>query len=219
MKISVVTVCNGEPKHPYLMLKEFKQTLSNFGYTPTILGWQEEWKGLMTKPMRMLDWLESGKCTADYLIIPDAYDVLFCRSPEEVVERYKKFNCSMVIGAESNCFPEAGMACDFPQVDSPFKFLNSGFIVTTPEAELKMLQSMNPRAIGGDMNGFEPNDQYYTQLEYFKQPCSMKLDTEARLCLNLHGVENWRDYDPCVFHFNGDKSPPYKAELLSLLGL
>lgn len=219
MKITVVTVCNGEPKHPYLMLKEFKQTLSNFGYTPTILGWSYPWHGLMSKPMRMLDWLESGRCQADYLIIPDAYDVLFAKSPEEIVERYQTFNAPWVACGETGCFPEAGMACDYEQVDSPLKFLNSGFIVTTPEAELAMLRSMNPYAIGGDREGYEPNDQYFVQLEYFKQPCKMALDTEAKLCLNLHGIDNWQDYDTCAYHFNGNKEPVCRAEIFQKLGL
>jgi hypothetical protein len=223
MSAEIITVYDKIPVHPYLFVDKFHKSLETLGHKATVLGFGQEWRGLMTKPLRMREYLESGACKADYIIQADAFDVVWAKGPDEIVERFKEFECEFVASGEMNCFPEVGMACDFPQVDSPLKFLNSGFIVATPDAMLAMLRSMNVEAKGFDRveNGkrINPSDQYYVQLEYFKQPCHMKIDTEARLALNLCGVPDWTIYDPCAYHFNGDKEPACRADIFKKLGL
>lgn len=224
--IEVIAIYNRIPEQGYYNLQEFHKSLRKFGYEAKVLGLSEPWGGLMTKPKKLKAYLASGRCKADYVIFVDAWDVVFAKSPDEIIERYKTFGSALVIGSEINCFPAAGMACDFPPTDSPFKYLNSGCIVGTPQAILAMLESMKPDAIPDDYqiseeSRWEPNDQWYVQLEFHKQPVSMRLDYEAQIVLNCCNVdeEMMRKYDPCIYHFNGgSKQSNVKDIVFAILG-
>lgn len=189
----------------------------------------------MTKPRHLKAYLESGECKANKIIFADAYDVLFADSPEAIAEEAED---TWVSGCEENCFPEAGMACDFPQTESRFKYLNSGFIVSTPDQMLAVLESMNLHQIPGDHrlpNGqwSNPNDQYFFQLEFCKQPIPMRLDYQANIVLNLCNiVEGELDFSgdkikcnvtgsfPKAMHFNGGaKTGPFPERVLRHLKL
>ncbi len=219
--IEVIAIYNREPVQEYYSLSEFHKSLKKFGYRAKILGLSEPWKGLMTKPKKLLDYLQSGECTADHIIAIDAWDTIFAKSPDEVIERFKEFTTDILIGSEIACFPEVGMACDFPHTESPFKYLNSGVIVGTPKSVMAALVSMKPHSVPDDYQvsetyRHEPNDQYYWQLTFHKQPVAMKLDYDAKVVLNCCGVseEEMRKYDPCIFHFNGPaKEYPYKQDI------
>lgn len=234
----VITIYNRTPTQDYYLLDQFHDSLARFHAPATVLGLGKHWGGLMTKPKHLKRYLESGECKADHIILPDAYDVVFQDSPDEIIEKFKSFNCDFLAGAEENCFPEAGMACDFPYTESPYKYLNSGAIISTPDAILQVLRSMDPESIEDDHRKedgtmHEPNDQYYYQLEFIKQPVNMKLDYNCFIVQNLCNVqESDLIFDtsrivnritgmmPSIFHFNGgSKTSGIAAPILKKLGL
>lgn len=220
MSVSVITVYNKDPEQDYYCLDEFHASLVKFNEQAVVLGFRFPWGGLMSKPKYLKAYIGYDLCKTDHIIITDAWDVVFQQSPDEIIEKFKAFNCDWVAGAEENCFPESGMACDFPHTESRYKYLNSGFIVTTPDAMWEVLKSMNPESIPDDYTRpdgtrHEPNDQYYYQLEFIKQPVKMKLDYNCELVMNLcNAEESHLDLSfpiknvitgtiPAAFHFNG----------------
>lgn len=50
MSIQVVTVSNRMPTEPYYHFGAFLKSLEKFGVQPVVLGWNQPWNGLMTKP-------------------------------------------------------------------------------------------------------------------------------------------------------------------------
>jgi hypothetical protein len=63
----IVTVANRIPsreREPYYRPDVFFESLRRFAITPgaglTVLGMNEEWRGLMTKPRRLRNWLRAG---------------------------------------------------------------------------------------------------------------------------------------------------------------
>jgi hypothetical protein len=227
--IETILIYDRIPTEPYLHLAECLKSIRQFGYEPKQLGLDKKWGGLMSKPKFLKAYLDSGECKAEFIILCDAFDVFLVKSPDEIIKRYKTFNAPTVWGSEMNCFPEVGMACDFPHdaPHSPFRYLNSGFVVTTPQAMKTILDSMKPDSVPDDYqisegNWFAANDQWYHQIEFHKQKVKAVLDYDAELVLNCCGVdeEMAQKYDPCAFHLNGGcKTQPIAEYVKRVTGL
>lgn len=214
MSVEVVTVMNRIPdpvRESYYKPHVFFKSLERFGVKPTVLGLNEEWGGLMTKPRRLRQWLREGKATAETLIVCDAFDIVFVAPPDEVAEEYRRGwpGPPIVFNAEKGIFPRAELAHRFDDVPGPWKYLNSGFMIGAPERILAMLEAMWLDEIADDhpckdelhytpckeepswragLNN-NPNDQGLYQLMYSAQVVPMALDHQARLCQALSGCE------------------------------
>src|SRR3990167_7485184 len=110
MNCTVVSVCNRIPdrnREPYYRFGTFVASLERFGVSPVILGLNQEWRGLMTKPRRLREWLRSGACTTDLLFVTDAFDVVFAAPPDEVVAEIVRHwsHDEVVFNAERGLFP------------------------------------------------------------------------------------------------------------------
>lgn len=230
MKTEVVCVSSTAPKESYYIFEAFKASVRRFGVEPKILGWREHWGGLVTKPRRFREYLRKGQNEGDILIVCDAWDVVFAAHPDEIAEMWsgKWHDKQIVFNAERNCFPRGDLAPAFEQLAelymsaSPWKFLNSGFMVGRPEQILALLESMDLDSIPDDhqlpdRSWFNPNDQEHFTLAFLKQPVPMALDYNADLCMTGHGTTvDQLDFSeprikqsitgtyPMAFHFNGD---------------
>ncbi len=236
MKVQVISVSNRLPTEPYYKFNEFQQSLRRMGVEPTILGWQQKWSGLMTKPRHLRRYLRDGQSKADMLIVCDAWDIVFQRHPDEVVAEFDRFGSAIVFNAERNCFPRGDLADRFPDPGTPWRYLNSGFMVGSPQAILALLEAMNLDAIPDDYKRpdggwFHANDQEHFMLAYLEQPVKMALDTEARMCQTMHGSELSEidlsgekmrnlvtDTIPLAFHFNGGSKNTVMPPMLTKLG-
>lgn len=245
MKTEVVCVASWEPPQSYYIFRQFKESVRRFGVEPTILGWHEEWKGLMTKPRRFREFLRAGRQKGDVLIVCDAYDVIFAAHPDEIGQRWAE-RCpwkSVVFNAERNCFPRGDLAPAFDAiaekqlVTTPWKYLNSGFMIGIPSEILALLESMNLDEIPDDhqlpdRSWFNPNDQEHFTLAFLKQPVPMALDYGAELCMTGHGttvdqldlseprIKNLiTGTRPMAFHFNGDAKNTLQPAILAHMGL
>ena len=235
--MKVITVSNKVPTQPYYCWAAFNESLQRFGVTPLVLGMGEHWGGLMTKPRRLRDYLRSNY-TGEVIIVCDAWDVVFARSPEDVAkefydERYE--DTKILWNAEKNFFP-FNPDLDFPETGTPYRYLNSGFSVGYDNAYLTLLESMDLDSIPDDHvdpagQHVNPNDQEYFQQAFCKQPVPMMLDKDAIICQTLHAVEaseldltNERIRNtvtgsyPMTFHMNGQKEL-WRDALLTKLDL
>lgn len=235
-KVQVVAVCNRVPTEPYYKFNEFQQSLRNLGVEPTILGWQQHWGGLMTKPRHLRRFLRDGKFTGDLLIVCDAWDIFFQRHPDEAVEDFQRMGAAIVFNAERNCFPRGDLAPQFPDPGTPWRYLNSGFMMGAPSAILALVESMRLDEIKDDHRREDgtwvhPNDQEYFMLAYLEQPVKMSLDVQAQLCQSMHGsteeeldlsgplVRNLvTDTVPVAVHFNGGSKNTVMPPILKKFG-
>ncbi len=140
MDYTIVTVSNRFPQEWYYLHKEFFKSLNNHkillvDYTPA----GRTWNGLTTKPKWLYDALLSGAVDTKYMIFTDCWDLVFATEPDEIIDIYKCMNADIVISAERNCFP-TDLKERYDELallegqNSPYKYLNSGFIVGETEA-------------------------------------------------------------------------------------
>lgn len=193
MNVRVVTVTNRIPTEPYYRFCAWKNSLARFGVEPSVLGMDEPWHGLITKPRTLLRWLRSGACKdVDCLIFTDSWDVAFAASPLEIATEWSAIGRPWICGAERNLFPPADEKA-WPESGTPYRFLNSGAIISTPSQMEELLTVMNPDALPGDYerpdgSHYHANDQETFQQLFLKQPIPMRLDTECRFVWNLCDV-------------------------------
>ncbi len=222
MTTTVVTVSNRIPTEPYYRMGAWKESLARYGATPVVLGMDERWDGLVSKPRHLLKWLKSHYAEMDCLIFTDSWDVLFVKSPDDIAKEWNDIGEPWICGAERALFPPADTSV-WPQCSSPYRFLNSGAIISTPAAMLAVLETMNPDALPNDHQKedgsmFHSNDQAWLQELFLRQPIPMLLDTECRFIWNLcdvpyesmrvNGEGEFFNVDtksfPGILHANGD---------------
>lgn len=232
VSVEVVTVMSRWPdpvRESYYKPGVFFSSLERLGTKPTVLGLNEPWGGLMTKPRRLREWLRAGNCKSETLIVCDAFDIVFTRPAQEVAEVYRREwpGLPVLFNAERALFPRGELAYAFEDVPGPWRYLNSGFMIGEPGQILAMLEAMWLDDIASDHKGtssldggagtwVNPNDQGHYQYAYAAQPVTMRLDHACVLCQTLSGC-SLTDFDlsgdrlrniekdthPMVFHANG----------------
>lgn len=55
-----------------------------------------------------------------------SYDVILAGSPSELLKKFVQSGSQLLFSAESFCWPEWGLAEQYPEVGSGKRFLNSG---------------------------------------------------------------------------------------------
>lgn len=215
----VVTVCSHIRPEPYYHYVDgFLGSLAKLGVEPVVLGFNEGWEGLITKPKRLRHWLRNV-CPEDEIVIAcDANDVVFQEHPDSIAERWQSLwpERPLVWNSERNLFPRSDLAEFFPETGTPWRYLNSGFMIGTRNDMLTMVETADWDSFPVDQQVFEettivynghipftgsavkvyqpqewvsPNDQGDYQEIWSKMPVPMALDTKAELCICCHGSE------------------------------
>ena len=91
----------------------------------------------------------------DVVLFTDAYDVFYADNLETITERYLSFNTKAVFSAELYCYPDDSIANEFPESNTPYRYLNSGTFIAQV-GELKKMFASSTVADDGD-------DQLYYQ--------------------------------------------------------
>ena len=244
MKVEVVTVVNRTPgaHEPYYRYDKFINSLSRFGVSPTILGMGEWWGGLMTKPRRLREWLRAGGARGELLAVTDAFDVIFSSPPDEIAAAIGRRD-EVLFNAERGLFPRTDLAYAFPDVGSPWRYLNSGVIIGKPDRIHQLLEAMRLDEIvddfisgdglhGGGGVHIDPNDQGWYQYAYAARPVPMSLDVKCEVAQTLSGCDGsefvWKDgvcqnkitgSTPIIWHFNGGAKNELMPQFLDKWGL
>lgn len=236
MSTRVITVSSRVPREPYYHYDKFLKSLRNFNVEPTVLGLGGNWQGLMTKAFEYREWLRGGGDKAGQVILCDAWDIVFAMHPDIIgalcIDHYGD---AVVFNGEKACWPRADLADTFPDLGTPWRYLNCGFICGPAQLILQMLEAMNLESIGLDRKlpdgrKIEPNDQGEFQKLYGSQPVRMTVDCECLISQTLSAC-TLDEFDlsgefirnkvtgtaPGVFHFNGgsknDLMPQFLAKL------
>lgn len=98
------------------------------------------WETHRFKDKMLLNYLES-KCKEEIILVTDAYDTFFLADEKEIIEKYKGFGKDIVFSAEMNCWPDLVLAKEYPEVSTPFKYLNSGAFIGKTETIYNCLTS------------------------------------------------------------------------------
>lgn len=223
MNYQIITVSNREPREWYYLTEQFKRSLNGHPYKNIAYLEDDWWRGLNTKPKWLWRAINDGTINSEYIIFTDSWDLVFMAEPEEIMETYGFFGADVVVSAEKNCFPaDTKDGFDKFETTSPYKYLNSGFIVGKTESILKCLEAMDLPNLKDDYFDEERNcavhgnDQWEWQKIFLKQPAHIELDRMQILCQTLHDAD-MNDFDfigkrmrnkvtnsyPCVAHFNG----------------
>jgi len=219
----IVTASNKRPEAWYYLYDQFKQTTA--AYNPLVLNEQlmgSSFNGLGTKPRWLYKAIKDKIIDTSHIIFTDSWDMIFCTSPLEIMERYISFSHPIVVSAERNCFPD-DLKAEYDKLESPtpYKYLNSGFIVGETEAILEILEAMDlPNQPEDhrrpDGSNFHLNDQALWLEQAIKHPELITLDRYQTLSQTLHDV-SIDEFDfsearirnkltgsyPCTLHFNG----------------
>lgn len=218
----VVTAANKAPSQDYYCWDAFNKSLARYNCEPVVLGWEQEWKGLMTKPNLYFEWLRGHNLPDEPIVICDAWDIVFAADPNEIYAEFLDVagHSEILWNAEKTKFPPSEL--HFPETGTSYRYLNSGFAVGYPMAFQRMFEWMKLDTIGFDRQDgdrkIEPNDQLYFQKAYVESRIPMALDAKAEICQTLHGVEESElDFSgdrirnvetgsyPICFHMNGHK--------------
>jgi hypothetical protein len=66
--------------------------------------YKSSWNGYIDKILYMLDTIKNIP-DDDVVCFIDAYDVLINSTAYDILEKFKSYNCRLLLGAELNCFP------------------------------------------------------------------------------------------------------------------
>lgn len=234
--LTIVTVANRRPSENYFCFDEFFASARKFGHEPLVLGKEPgEYRGLGSKPKLLKRALDAGKITTPYVLFVDCFDVVFASDPDALTV----FDLdALVIGAETNCFPDASLADQHPESGTRFRYVNSGFMFGRTEAMKEFLAEMNPEQYlddgETDANLFivQSNDQDTVMRMHLFGKTPTQLDTSAYMVANLCGlgpddieltplgvrVTETQTY-PVAWHFNGNaKTSGLREIILKHLG-
>jgi len=186
------------------------------------LGTNVEWKGTdMSGPgggmkANLLRDYVNTLPDNDVVLFTDAYDVFYADDLETITERYLDFNTKAVFSAELYCYPDDSIANEFPESDTPYRYLNSGTFIAQV-GELKKMFASSTVADDGD-------DQLYYQKLLLSNEFDMTLDYEGYIFqthedatgINSSGqLYNPRtDCCACIYHGNGGDNTKEKFNAL-----
>jgi len=142
----------------------------------------------------------------DIIMFVDGFDCFINANIDDILKRYFSFRKELVFSAEKLCWPDQGIADQFPETGG-YKYLNSGTYIGTVGA-LKILFEKDIED--------HADDQLYVQLEYLSNKHDMVLDWESYIFFCLSGIEDsiavneWNQLvntetncTSCVLHGNG----------------
>lgn len=250
MSLQIVCVADKYPVHDYLVRgwEALNASLDRFGYELTILGWNRPWGGLGSKPKLLKRAIDSGEIESKCTMFVDAFDVVFTRSPSEILQSFiEDFNglsdgAKVVWNAEKNCFPDASLEMYHSKTESPYRFFNSGLSIGFTAAYDQCLTEMDVLSWVDDYQKpdrtwVHRNDQDDWMRRFLFGQCpgqvKMELDPECDLFWNMvnvtpdelelipGGVRNLTTgTEPMALHFaGGSKTAGLMEPILSHLKL
>lgn len=120
MNLLLITTCDNPNHEGWIRLKN---TLDKHGWKYELIIHKFEF-GRQLNVVK--DWLNKYQGEATHIIYVDAYDNICFGSPDEVIDKFKEFKTDFLISAEKACYPHPERAIDYPEHESPWKYVNGG---------------------------------------------------------------------------------------------
>jgi hypothetical protein len=162
MKIKFLTTASNPTNEGWLALE---RSLVKHGWDYQLIV--VEWRGYASKLLDLYDYLKSGaEDETDLIIYSDSYDSIMLASPNEVLEKFKKYYLRRIEGlevesddkikvaienkppqilwyAERACWPYGEWTYLYPDSPTPYKHLNGGGFIATPQQIINLIE-INP---------------------------------------------------------------------------
>jgi hypothetical protein len=197
-------------------MESFCKSVKIFGnYVNCIV--EHKWDGYYDKIFNIL---KNIKDVPDNEIIcfVDGYDLFVNSKTDEIIDKFLKYKCDLLFGAELNCYPEnetLKKTMDAIKCLTKYRYVNSGGYIGYASAIRKLLIWKSPVEIKKICE--EGTDQLYFA-EYFIAN-NVQLDYRQKIFQNMYRV-SWREISvknnrfynkkideyPCFVHFSGGSS-------------
>ena len=206
--------------------KRFVDSTITYGFPYVCLGFGKPWCGndmakgaggghkvvLLKEYLQQFD--DDDK---RYIIFSDCYDAVLSAPPNLIISKFRELQQSLdadiIFSAEAKLWPDFSLVSQFPDVGTPYKYLNSGGFMGTIKDVKKLIQT--------PIESYD-DDQLYYQREYLKSVkkeinLKIKLDAKAEIFQTLsshfehievnNGISKVKnkltDTTPMVIHGNG----------------
>jgi hypothetical protein len=218
-KFYYITVAT-KPNH---VLDKIKERIEKNKEQLIVLGGQEDrligWEGNQNfgvKLREVSDFLKSPFLDKDDIVLfTDAYDVIYCGTKKEVIEKYLEIDHPIVFGCEKQCNPDPKRASEYKFTDTEFPYLNSGMFIGRVWALRKCI--LNYKYNDND------DDQRFWTTQFFENPHLITLDYNNNLFLKTVDMDErnyymdttdyiavYRGENPLFVHINGPDKTPIK---------
>ena len=206
--------------------KRFVDSTITYGFPYVCLGFGKPWCGNDMakgaggghKVVLLKEYLEQfDDDDKRYIIFSDCYDAVLSSPPNLIVSKFRQlqqsFDADIIFSAEAKIWPDYSLASEFPDVGTPYKFLNSGGFMGSIKNIKKLIKT--------PIESYD-DDQLYYQYEYLKSvrketSLKIKLDAKAEIFQTLsshfeqitidNGISkvknNLTNTTPMVIHGNG----------------
>jgi hypothetical protein len=201
---------------PHHILDKIKERIEKNKETIYVLGSHEDrqigWEGTRNFGVKLREVYYFLKRPAleenDIVLFTDAYDVVYCGTLKETMERFLHMNKPIIFGAEKQCNPDPKRATEYKEVNQEFSYLNSGMFIGRVWALRKCMEEYEYKD--------SEDDQRYWTTKFFKHPELIGLDYENELFLNTvdmqtpffyldkdHYMAMYKTANPLFVHVNG----------------
>ncbi|XP_063724565.1 procollagen-lysine,2-oxoglutarate 5-dioxygenase-like [Symsagittifera roscoffensis] len=121
------------------------------------------------------------------IIFTDAYDVIYVGGgmSEKIEAAFDGHQVDVLFGAEVFCWPDDELSVEYPEVESPYKYLNSGGFIGKLSAILELLSGVE------DLKNHDDDQRFFTHKylsNLIEKKYSIGLDTSAKIFQNLNGA-------------------------------
>jgi len=177
-------------------LDRLKKSASKHGFEVTVLGLehqtsyknkQNQDRAFAIKTKVIKNYIKD-KNDNDILLYTDAWDVLVYQgSLALLLEKYNKFNKSIVFSAEKNLWPDNPRASEYGDTkDKPFPYLNAGAFI----GKIGALKKYCEEYTKNNNNSDRTIDQLFWSDVYLSNKNDIGLDTQAEIFLSLFNTSD-----------------------------
>ena len=189
--------------------ERLQATAAKFGWPITFLGINSEWSDDMTSvggfpKIEMMRNFVDDVFPQAIILFMDGYDTFINDDKETVIERFLSFDADLVIGAEATLWPDWDYGKEYPQSETPYRYLNSGQYIGRAGAIKKFLEK-------GDI-AEDIDDQAFFHEKFLSGNINVTLDYECYIFQNYEpkikkvGDQLYNPITnccPCTYHGNG----------------
>lgn len=217
MKLKVITTCDN-PNHPgYLKLKS---SLDRFGYDHEVIVHPFSFGHQMPVVQK---WCNNYKGDCTHILYTDAFDTIAFAGPEEVKLKVRDIGSDktvmngwlagysgykMIISGEKNCYPHPERAKDYPESNTPWRYVNGGGWLVEIEffKQLCIKEKLTQQS----------HDQLWLMECFLNDQQNIKVDTQCEIfqTIAFSNKEEWEETEdrfrnigtntfPVFFHGNG----------------
>lgn len=200
MKLKIITTCDSQTHSGFIRMKE---SVAKHGWEIEVIDAPFQFG----KQMQVIQkWLNNYEGDATHIIYIDAFDNICFGSSDEVIEKFNRFDCQMLISAEKACYPHPERAADYPHTESAWKYVNGGGWM----GEINYLKDLFTYFLEPDSH-----DQVWLMEMYLKQnQIALDVNCEIFQTIAFSDPDEWTKFEECwvnkatktcpiFFHGNG----------------